>query len=347
MKNLFTAILVLVAFTCFSQIPDGYYDNAEGLSGDELKTALYNIIKNHTDYPYSDSGTDTWDILKESDRDPNNSANVILIYTGWSVDAEQEWNDGAGWNREHVWAKSRGDFGIYPPEGTDAHHLRPCDPSVNSARNNRWFNYCDEEYYDGGIATGSYTSSTDWFWQPRDEAKGDVARMIFYMATRYEGENGELDLEVIDYIPSDRYTNEPIHAKLDALLDWNEEDPVDNFERNRNEVVYSYQGNRNPFIDHPEFVNAIYNPDEDTTSTDIFMPAEEQQIKIYPNPAANYININAPDNYSFEIYSVIGAKMLETKNKQIDISYFDKGIYFVLIKNENGMTVKSQKIIKK
>ena len=439
MKNLFTTILVLVALTCFSQIPTGYYDNAEGLSGDELKTALHNIIKNHTEYPYTDSGTDVWDILKESDRDPNNSANVILIYTGWSVNAAQEWNGGAGWSREHVWAKSRGDFGTDPPEGTDAHHLSPCDPSVNSARNNRWFNYCDEEYYDGGVATGSYTSSTNWYWQPRDEVKGDVARMIFYMATRYEGENGELNLEVIDYIPSDQYTNDPVHAKLDALLDWNAEDPVDDFERNRNEVVFSYQGNRNPFIDHPEYVNAIYvenlapvinnqeftiaensnsgtevgtveasDPDNDdltfsilsgntddafaiNTSTGLltvnnsdaldyettpsfdlsvevsdgslasnatitiniedatgFSPiACNFDIKIYPNPVISNINIDAPDNYSFEIYSIIGERIISNKEKQVDVSHLDAGIYFVVIKNEIGNTVKSEKVIKK
>jgi hypothetical protein len=167
--------------------------------------------------------------------------------------------------------------------------------------------------------------------------------MMFYMATRYEGESGDPDLELVDYTGTDG----PIFGKLSTLIEWNEEDPVDDFERNRNEVVYSYQNNRNPFIDHPEYVNAIYNPDEDTTSTSTYIIAEEQQIKIYPNPATDYINIDAPNNYSFEIYSIIGAKMLDTKEKQIDISSFKKGIYFVVIKNEKGKSVKSEKIIKK
>ncbi len=340
MKNLFTTIFVFLAFVSFSQIPDGYYDTAEDLNGEELKTALYNIIKGHTDFPYTDATTDTWDILKESDRDTVNSDNVLLIYTGESVDAAQEYNSGSGWNREHVWAKSHG----FPEDSQDAyrdaHHLRPCDISVNSARGNKDFDNGGTQHSE---ATECYTDADSW--EPRPVEKGDVARMMFYMATRYEGESNDPDLELVDYTGTDTYT--PFFGKLSTLIQWNEEDPVDNFERNRNEVVYSYQGNRNPFIDHPEFVNAIYNSDEDTTSTGTYMLAEEQQIKIYPNPAANYINIDAPDNYSFEIYSVIGAKMLDTKNKQIDISYFDAGIYFVLIKNEIGNTVKSEKVIKK
>ena len=167
--------------------------------------------------------------------------------------------------------------------------------------------------------------------------------MMFYMATRYEGESGDPDLELVDYTGTDG----PIFGKLSTLIEWNAEDPVDDFERNRNDVVYSYQGNRNPFIDHPEFVDAIYNPEEDTTSTGTYILAEEQQIIVYPNPATNYINIDAPDNYSFEIYSIIGEKMVDTKDKQVDISYFDKGIYFIVIKNEKGRSVKCEKILKR
>jgi endonuclease I len=137
--------------------------------------------------------------------------------------------------------------------------LRPADVSVNSARNNRWFDTCSVPYFDDGINTGCYKAKTRWVWQPRDEVKGDVARMIFYMTIRYEGENGEPDLEVIDYIPDDNYTKEPIHAKLSALLRWHFKDPVDDFERNRNDVVYSYQKNRNPFIDHPEWAQLIWD----------------------------------------------------------------------------------------
>lgn len=264
MKNCIAILVLLLSLNTYAQIPAGYYNGTESLSGEWLKSELYSIIKGHTTYPYTSTGTDVWDILKVTDRDTNNPENVILIYTGWSVDAAQEYNNGSGWTREHVWAKSRGDFGISEGAGTDAHHLRPCDVSVNSARNNRWFAECDEQYYDDGgtIPTDSYTSSTDWVWKPRDEVKGDVARMIFYMATRYEGENGEPNLEVIDSIPSDDNTIEPIHALLSDLLAWHQEDPVDDWERRRNDTIYyHYQHNRNPFIDHPEFVGRIWGND--------------------------------------------------------------------------------------
>jgi endonuclease I len=232
MPKIYLIILsIFLSASLSAQPPSGYYSSAEGVSGDALKTALYQIIKGHTEYPYTSSSPDVWDILKDSDKDPDNPDNVLLFYTGWSVNAAQEYNNGSGWNREHVWAKSRGDFGTSLGAGTDTHHLRPCDISVNSARNNRWFDHADQPYLDNGVETGCYTSSTSWVWQPRDQVKGDVARMIFYMATRYEGENGEPDLVVIDSIPADNYTNDPVHAKLSSLLEWHQDDPVDDNHR--------------------------------------------------------------------------------------------------------------------
>lgn len=332
MKNLFTTILVLAAFTCFSQIPDGYYDNAEGLTGDELKTALNDIIDNHTEFDYGDLRY----ILDETDQDPNDSNNLILLYKGNSISSV--WDAGATWNREHVWAKSHGDFGNTPPAGTDLHHIRPADPSVNSSRGNKDFDNGGTQHHEATECY--YTSNT---WEPRDAVKGDVARMMFYMATRYEGESGDPDLELVDCTGTYTDAKDPIFGKLSTLIEWNEEDPVDDFERNRNEVVYSYQGNRNPFVDHPEYVNAIYV--EEATAIALFR--DQENIKIYPNPVSNVLNITAPDNYSLEIYSIIGEKILSTKEKQIGIQHLNAGIYFVVIKNENGTSVKSKKIIKK
>ncbi|MCD6557172.1 MAG: endonuclease [Bacteroidales bacterium] len=260
MKNVYlTIILIATVSLCSAQIPTGYYDGTSGKTGEELKMALNTIIKGHTKFSYTSSATDVWDILKVTDRDPNNSNNVILIYTGRSVNAAQEYNNGKGWTREHVWAKSRGDFGTAQGPGTDVHNLRPCDVSINSTRNNRWFAECDVPVYDDGVFTGSYKSDTEWLWEPRAEVKGDVARMIFYMATRYEGYDGEIDLEVIDYFPADDLTKEPVHALLSDLLAWHQADPVDNWEINRNNIIYTnYQHNRNPFIDHPEYVGYIW-----------------------------------------------------------------------------------------
>lgn len=339
MKKLLSLLLLAFALSSFGQIPTGYYDSAEGLQGEELKAALNQIITNHTDYPYTSSSTDTWDILKESDRDPTNPDNVILIYTGWSVEAGlpgEEYDNGNGWSREHIWAKSHG----FPSESQDAyrdaHHLRPCDISVNSARGTKDFDNGGTPHSE---ATECNTDSDSW--EPRPAVKGDIARMMFYMATRYEGENGDPDLELVDYTGTS--TDTPYFGKLSTLIQWNEEDPVDDFESNRNEVVYSYQGNRNPFVDHPEFVDAIYNP----TSTGILSKAELQNIKIYPNPVLNNITIDAPDRYIVEIYTVIGERIIVSENKQIDASQWKSGVYFVVIKNENGQTVKNDKIIKK
>lgn len=250
--------LLLISGISEAQIPSGYYDSANGLSGEQLKTALHNIIKNHTEYPYTSSSTDVWDILKQTDKDTANPDNVILFYTGWSVNAAQEYNNMKGWNREHVWAKSHGDFGTDLGAGTDCHHLRPTDITVNSARGNEDFDNGGELYIDGDGATECYSDADSW--QPRDAVKGDVARILFYMAVRYEGENGEPDLELVDQVNTFdlNETGKGYMGKLSTLIEWNAQDPVDSFEINRNNVVYSFQGNRNPFIDHPEYANEIW-----------------------------------------------------------------------------------------
>jgi endonuclease I len=226
---------------------DGYYDSANGKTGEALKTALHNIIDDHTELSYSN----VWDALRVTDEDPNNSGNVILLYTGRSQGKYTNGSDVDDWNREHVWAKSHGDFGTTMGAGTDIHHLRPTDASVNSSRSNLDFD-------NGGIehseADGNYYDSDSW--EPRDSVKGDVARMLFYMTVRYEGDSGEPDLELNNLVNNG---SNPYHGKLSVLLQWHKEDPVDNFERERNEIIYSqYQHNRNPFIDHPEWASAIW-----------------------------------------------------------------------------------------
>jgi|SRR5690554_699921 len=274
--RLTAALLIIFSFqTLLAQIPAGYYDSANGLDGTALKSALNNIIKGHVEFSYSN----VWNILEETDKDPNNSSNVILLYTGWSVNGPQNYNNGNGWNREHVWAKSHGDFGSGQGPNTDVHHLRPCNIEVNAARGNRWFGNCSVPHYEGGTATGNFLSSTEHLWQPRAEVKGDVARMIFYMATRYEGQNGEPDLEVIDYLPANDNTSDPVHARLADLMQWHLEDPVDDWERNRNNIIYyNYQENRNPFIDHPNYVELIWGETTSTTSLSLKEVNSEREL---------------------------------------------------------------------
>lgn len=242
-KNIIIILLVILNTAIIASIPPGYYDGTEGLSGDDLKSILNDIIDNHTELSYSN----VWDALRDTDEDPANPNNVILLYTGWSVS-----NSGYPiWNREHTWAKSHGDFDNDPPCGTDVHHLRPTDVQVNSDRGNLDFDYSDNPY--PTIPSCFYDNDS---WEPRDEVKGDVARMIFYMATRYEGENGELDLIVVDEVNT---SPNPEHGKLSTLLEWNTLDPPSVFEETRNDRIYdNWQGNRNPFIDHPEFAEYIW-----------------------------------------------------------------------------------------
>lgn len=256
MKKLIYSIgmLCLTLFT-YAQAPSGYYSSASGLSGNALKAELNNIIDGHTEYSYGD----LWDLLKVTDRDPNNHNNVLGIYSRFSMNAAAEYDGGAGWNREHVWAKSRGDFGTSNGPGTDLHHIRAEDVTTNSARSNKAFDNDGSAYVDsGGNYSGSTPAKTDSdSWFAGDDVKGDVARMIFYMAVRYEGENGEPDLELTELVLSNT-DKQPIHGRLSTLLDWHAQDPVSSVEMNRNDAIFGYQGNRNPFIDHPEYVTSIW-----------------------------------------------------------------------------------------
>jgi endonuclease I len=225
---------------------DQYYANAIGKTGPELKAALHNIIKGHTQLSY-DQVTQA---LKDTDEDPNNKNNVILLYTNRSQAKTTFGSSGDAWNREHVWAKSHGDFGTSRGPGTDIHHLRPTDASVNSSRGHLDFdnggsahNECTECKYDGDS------------WEPPNRVKGDIARMLMYMAVRYEG-GGEIDLELADKVNT--YPT-PFHGKLSVLLEWNKLDPVDAFEIRRNNIIQTYQKNRNPFVDHPEWADLIWS----------------------------------------------------------------------------------------
>ncbi|MGB3440513.1 MAG: endonuclease [Actinophytocola sp.] len=225
-----------------------YYRTAIGLTGTALKSALHSIIRTGTKLNYDQ----VWNALKATDQDPANANNVILLYSGRSQSKTTNGGNANDWNREHVWAKSHGDFGTATGPGTDVHHLRPEDVSVNSARGNKDFD-------NGGSAVseapGSYTDADSF--EPRNAVKGDVARMIFYMAVRYEGGDGFANLEMNNSVANG---SAPYLGKLSVLLAWSAQDPPDAFEKRRNQVIYDqFQHNRNPFVDHPEWARAIWN----------------------------------------------------------------------------------------
>jgi uncharacterized repeat protein (TIGR02543 family) len=192
-----------------------YYDSADGLTGWDLYYELNSIINNgFKQLSYDDA---KW-VLEESDRDPSNPNNVILVYTRESV--QGEWNY-PNWNREHTWPKSKL---TSSGQKADVHNLKPSDVDENSRRGNLPFGYMS--------GSGVY--------EPHDDVKGDVARIVFYMATMYSN----LNINLL--------------GDLDMLIDWHFLDPVDDFERNRNEVIYSYQKNRNPYIDNPDYVELVW-----------------------------------------------------------------------------------------
>jgi endonuclease I len=224
-----------------------YYAPAIGKTGSALRTSLHDIIDDQTKLSYDA----VWTALKDTDQDPNNTANVIELYTGRSISKNSFGGNAGQWNREHVFAQSRGGFSTSAGPGTDLHHLRAEDVTVNGTRGNKDFD-------NGGTAVSGCTdcwTDADSF-EPRDAVKGDVARMLFYMAVRYEGGDGFNDLELSTVSGS----AVPRIGDLDILLAWSAGDPVDAFEMRRNDRIHSqWQGNRNPFIDHPEWAAAIWN----------------------------------------------------------------------------------------
>ena len=241
--------------TVFNTKPIGYYDSLNGLSGGALKLELQNIIANPAIVQGQNYG-DVYDILNEADQNPENSNDVWLIYTESSrskID-KQTGNSIVGkWNREHIYCQSRGGFSdatsnfadginIWEPAGPsiiatghgDAHHIRAVDGQENSSRNNR--NY--------GVDYNGPAGSTAISW------KGDVARALFYMAVRYNG------LNVVNGNPPE--TPDGFIGDLATLLNWNNLDPSDDFEMNRNNIIYNWQKNRNPFIDMPNLASYIF-----------------------------------------------------------------------------------------
>jgi endonuclease I len=220
-----------------------YYSNInDDLVGEALKLELRELlIETHTNVR-------SYDNLKQdllyTDASLYDEEKVVLFYSRLEIDAV--W-DADYWNREHVWPKSLGWF-KESGAGSDLHHIRPSDPTVNGAKGNKRLG----EVENGTIVYISQTNgggnsgceyNTNYF-EPSDEVKGDVARIIFYLFTRYS--------------QSDSYDSTSVAESLEVLLDWHNQDPVDEWEMRRNERTYEIQGNRNPFIDHPEYAFLIW-----------------------------------------------------------------------------------------
>lgn len=273
MKKQLLSIIALLFITVqlIGQIPSGYYNGAEGKTGAELKTALYNIIKGHTDKGYNYLYT----MYTTTDNLPTNKVwdmysikadgTADYFYNHSSGDQCGTYNSEADcYNREHTFCDSW--LGAASPQRSDAHHLIPTDGYVNNRRGSlphgkvlsvSWTSSNGSKLGSSDPATGF--SGT--VFEPIDEFKGDFARMYFYVATRYEDKiagwvsNGSAGL----ILAGNAY---PAYKSwfLNLMLQWHAQDPVSEKEINRNNAIYAYQHNRNPFIDNSAFAEQIWTP---------------------------------------------------------------------------------------
>ncbi len=241
-----------------SQLDESYYSSLNGLSGDSFRAELNDIItENFVWYTYDSKNR--YEILPQADAVYGQEGMVYCIYSGQIFKDVDSTNNNGGtylWNTEHVWAKSHGfaDPNMLPY--SDYHHLRVACKNTNSRRNNRFIGSVEGLDYKTDEWGNKYTEDT---WEPRDSVKGDVARMLLYMDVRYDGEEDtEIDLVLLDDYDFPDKAGDPYMSNLSDLLLWHEEDEVDDRERSRNDVIYSYQKNRNPFIDKPEYVDMIW-----------------------------------------------------------------------------------------
>jgi endonuclease I len=265
----------------------GYYEGVDDSSPEILRQSLHELIDDHQRFPYTSSLTDTWDVLEIADENPEAAGEVLTLYRNASFAKQGGGND--FYNREHTWPKSYGfpdnDSTINYPY-TDMHALFLSDIDYNFARSNHPFDYCNENCFEyvtsrnggRGGAGGGYPGDSNWqtgeftygSWEVWNGRRGDMARALMYMDVRYaggvHGDSGasEPDLILTDdrsLIENSRTgSNEATGymGLLSVLLEWHQQDPVDAVEMQHHETVASFQGNRNPFIDRPEWASCVF-----------------------------------------------------------------------------------------
>lgn len=320
-----------------STLPNGYYDSLDGLADVTLRQALQDIIANPS-IVRAQTYNDCIDILKEADQNPANSNQVWLVYLEEGrakLDFQTTSVNTGKWNREHTFPRSRaGYFSIEEDEiadgidiywetkadslrhgNSDAHALRAVDGPENSSRGNQFYG----EYNGPSGTLGSF--------------KGDVARSVFYLAVRYNG------LEIVNGFPDGMVGQ---FGDLATLLDWHRNDPPDDFEMNRNNVVYNWQFNRNPFIDQPDLIEYIWgNMVGETWDQPLSVEeVEPNLVKIYPNPSHGIINLKGIDRSSqIELFSIDG-RLIETlfmdQNNFVSVKA-TSGIYILKISKKNSI----------
>jgi len=257
-KILFFAFLFAINTCVLAQPPDNYYSNTDGKYEEELLQELHNIIKDHNAISYSD----IWSAITETDA--TSAGNVWDMYSNCTFTFGDDQDSGTGgtseceyYNREHSFPKSW--FGDGSPMYTDLFHVYPTDKKVNSVRSSYPFGEVGSATYTSNngskLGSSSYSGYTGTVFEPIDEYKGDFARTYFYMATRYYNIIQNWNSDMLNGTQYPAYTD----WAVSMLLEWHENDPVSQKEIDRNNAIYSnYQGNRNPYIDHPEFAQRVW-----------------------------------------------------------------------------------------
>lgn len=303
----------------FAQIPSGYYNTATG-TGYTLKTQLYNIIKGHTDNGYA--GLYTTYQTSDVDNFYENDGTVLDMYSenpsgtdpySYSTGSTQRCGsysvEGDCYNREHIIPQSV--FNEQSPMVADAHFITPTDGKVNGIRSN---------YPHGTVSSVTYTSQngsklgsssvsgySGTVFEPINAFKGDIARMYFYFATRYENTVAGYSYAMFDGSSNKVFTT----AFLNTLLAWHAQDPVSAREIARNNAIYARQGNRNPYIDHPEYVNQIWGG---TSSTDTQAPTAPASLASTSKTATSITLAwnTSSDNVGVTGYDVYANSALKT-----------------------------------
>lgn len=266
-----------------------YYDNLNtDKRGTAFRSDLANLIT--TTHKHQTTYDELKTVYKTSDADPNKSGNVIWFYTGTSVPYTGAMISGDyPTNREHVWPKLGGKaFPEKSQAGSDAHHLRPLNDDLNTNRGNLQFGEVAQttsnRVYQSGTArnygttdpnTWCYKSST--FFYPAKGYRGATARILFYVQTRWG------DVSNLSFVLGNGATK--TMGDIETLMKWHLQEPPTDQEIRRNEVVFGIQGNRNPFIDHPEYAEMIYCNDNQSYSN---------TLKNVVAKYGSYLNNNVP-----------------------------------------------------
>lgn len=336
----FSILLLLVGICAQAQIPNGYYSTATG-SGYTLKSQLHDIIDGHTDRGYGA----LWDFYEIAD--VRSDGFVWDTYSDCDLEFDVDQDRGSGgsvecdkFNREHTFPQSW--FNGSDPMRNDAVMVLPTDKKVNSERGSFPYSEVGSASYTStnGSKKGSSTSTgyNGTGFEPSDEFKGDIARIYFYMATRYEDLIDDWESNVPEVLngTSDQVYDDWV---IDLMIDWHNGDPVSQKEIDRNDDLYDFQGNRNPFVDHPEWVECIWEQGCESTSEPL-ASGKLSDLRVYPNPVMDRLTIEGVAYGSrLQVVDIFG-KTKETKssNGSIDVSHLESGVYLLRINGNISST---------